>query len=233
MIIILNNKSNLELQEFMEYQKKLQEIKSIHKLVLCPTSIYLSNFNLKNFALGSQNVSSYQQGAYTGEIYAKQLKKLNVDYCIVGHSERRQYQKETNQEIREKINNLLKEKITPILCIGEKKEDKEQNKTIPVLIRELKECLNELEEENVIIAYEPKWAIGSGITPTIDEVDKILLELKKTYPKNKLIYGGSLNQENIKEFKKSQVIDGYLLGGLSLKTQELKEFLEELDQEAN
>lgn len=229
MIVVLNNKSNLDKKEFMEYQNELKKIESSHQLVICPSQIYLNSIDLPTFDLGSQNVSSYHQGAYTGEIYAHQLKSLDVKYCLVGHSERRKYQRETNKDINEKIKRLLEEEITPILCIGETKEQKDSKKTKSVLLSELNECLSEINNNDIIIAYEPIWAIGTGITPTKDEVEDVLKEIKKVYQKNKLIYGGSLNQENIVEFKTSYLIDGYLLGGLSLKPQELKDFISKIE----
>ena len=229
MIVVLNNKSNLDKKEFMEYQNELKKIESSHQLVICPSQIYLNSIDLPTFDLGSQNVSSYHQGAYTGEIYAHQLKSLDVKYCLVGHSERRKYQRETNKDINEKIKRLLEEEITPILCIGETKEQKDSKRTKSVLLSELNECLSGINNNDIIIAYEPIWAIGTGITPTKDEVEDILKEIKKVYQKNKLIYGGSLNQENIVEFKTSELIDGYLLGGLSLKPQELKDFISKIE----
>lgn len=229
MIVVLNNKSNLDKKEFMEYQNELKKIESSYQLVICPSQVYLNSIDLPTFDLGSQNVSSYHQGAYTGEIYAHQLKSLNVKYCLVGHSERRKYQRETNKDINEKIKRLLEEEITPILCIGETKEQKDSKKTKSVLLSELNECLSEINNNDIIIAYEPIWAIGTGITPTKDEVEDVLKEIKKVYQKNKLIYGGSLNQENIVEFKTSYLIDGYLLGGLSLKPQELKDFISKIE----
>ena len=131
--------------------------------------------------------------------------------------------------INEKIKRLLEEEITPILCIGETKEQKDSKKTKSVLLSELNECLSGINNNDIIIAYEPIWAIGTGITPTKDEVEDVLKEIKKVYQKNKLIYGGSLNQENIVEFKTSYLIDGYLLGGLSLKPQELKDFISKIE----
>lgn len=229
MIVVLNNKSNLDKQEFIGYQNELKRIESSHQLVICPSQVYLNSIDLPNFDLGSQNVSSYHQGAYTGEIYAHQLKSLNVKYCLVGHSERRKYQRETNKDINEKIKRLLEEEITPILCVGETKEQKDSKKTKSVLLSELNECLSGINNNDIIIAYEPVWAIGTGITPTKEEVEDVLKEIKKVYQKNKLIYGGSLNQENIAEFKTSDLIDGYLLGGLSLKPQELKDFISKIE----
>lgn len=229
MIVVLNNKSNLDKKEFMEYQNELKKIESSYQLVICPSQVYLNSIDLPTFDLGSQNVSSYHQGAYTGEIYAHQLKSLDVKYCLVGYSERRKYQRETNKDINEKIKRLLEEGITPILCIGETKEQKDSKKTKSVLLSELNECLSGINNNDIIIAYEPIWAIGTGITPTKDEVEDVLKEIKKVYQKNKLIYGGSLNQENIVEFKTSYLIDGYLLGGLSLKPQELKDFISKIE----
>ena len=213
----------------MEYQNELKKIESSYQLVICPSQVYLNSIDLPTFDLGSQNVSSYHQGAYTGEIYAHQLKSLDVKYCLVGHSERRKYQRETNKDINEKIKRLLEEEITPILCIGETKEQKDSKRTKAVLLSELNECLSGINNNDIIIAYEPIWAIGTGITPTKDEVEDVLKEIKKVYQKNKLIYGGSLNQENIVEFKTSYLIDGYLLGGLSLKPQELKDFISKIE----
>ena len=119
MIIVLNNKCHLTKEEFKKYQQELKEITSTHKLILCPSTIHLTNFNLDNMELGSQNVSQFEQGAHTGEISSQQLKSYKVQYCIVGHSERRRENQETSKEINAKLKNLLKNEITPILCIGE------------------------------------------------------------------------------------------------------------------
>ena len=230
MIVILNNKSNLLLDEFIKYQSKLSTITSKHTIVLCPSSIYLSKFYLKNILLGSQNVSSYFEGSYTGEVAASQLKNLGVSYCIVGHSERRKYQRESNQDINRKISMLLDNDIRPILCVGENSNEKEFNLTLIKVINELKECLKDIDDvSKIIIAYEPLWAIGTGETPTKEEIDNVLKKIKEYYPKNIVVYGGSLNSKNIEDINKSTYVDGYLLGGLSLKTEELKEFIEKLD----
>lgn len=227
MKIILNNKCNLILDEFIKYQTHLADIKSKHELILCPPIIYLSKFYLENFKLGSQNVGNNYEGAYTGEISASQLKALGVSYCIVGHSERRKYQKETNLEISQKINMLLDNNIIPILCVGENKAEKEANLTNIKIINEIKDCLKDVDDiSKVIIAYEPIWAIGTGLVPTMEEIDNVLRRIKSDYPQNELIYGGSLSPKNIEEINKSTYIDGYLLGGLSLKYDQLKEFLE-------
>ena len=172
-----------------------------------------------------------KDGAYTGEVSAKQLRSYNVEYCLVGHSERRKYQNETDNEIYEKIIMLLQEHITPILCIGETKEERDNNKVEEVLDKQLNKLLNINDEykEQIIIAYEPVWSIGTGIIPTNKEIEDTILYIKKKLPNNKILYGGSANEENIDTLKQISIIDGYLLGGLSLNIDKLKVFLDKLN----
>ena len=234
MIIALNNKSNLTKIEFDEYQEKLSSIKSISsKLILCPSSTYLALYNLCNIELGAQNVSKYEIGAHTGEIAASQLASLNVKYCIVGHSERRQEQNETSEDTNKKIKNLFSKNIIPILCVGETKEEKENDKTIPLIKKQLEIAIKDLSEDeknNIIIAYEPIWSIGTGLIPTIEDIEEVLSLIKKILPNAKCLYGGSANDENIDYLKMSKLIDGYLLGGLSLKPEKLQIFIEKAEK---
>ena len=232
MIVALNNKSNLTKQEFFKYQESLGQIKCNSTLILCTSLLNIGAFNITNCYLGSQNVSKYEAGAHTGEIAASQLKSYNVKYSIVGHSERRIEQKETTEEINQKIKRLFKEDITPILCIGETKEERTKNLANQVIKEEIYSATKDLTEEEkakLIIAYEPIWSIGTGILPTTREIQEVLAEIKKLLPTTKVLYGGSANEENIEELKKCSLIDGYLLGGLSLKPDLLKIFLEKLE----
>ena len=228
MIIALNNKSNLNKNEFTNYLLQLNKIVTNHKLILCPTFLNIPRANIenKNYLLGAQNVSSNSSGAFTGEISAEQLKEENVKYCIVGHSERRLLQKESLKEISNKIKNLQEQNIIPILCVGETKEEKEDNRTIDVIKREILSAIeNQIDIEKIIIAYEPIWAIGTGVIPKNEEIKKVISEIKKILPSNKVLYGGSCNENNIKELNKITEIDGYLLGGISLKINNLQELL--------
>ena len=225
MIVALNNKSNLEKEEFINYLEGLKNIKTNSNLILCPTFLNIPLVNI-DIPVGSQNVSINDNGAFTGEISAKQLKSFNVKYAIVGHSERRGYQRETNEEIKEKINKLKENDITPILCIGESKEERDNNTYKEVL----KEELSILDaNSNVIIAYEPIWSIGTGVIPTNEEIEEVFKFIKDMFPNNKVLYGGSANVDNVDTLKQIDLIDGYLLGGLSLKPDKLQIFLDILN----
>ena len=232
MIIALNNKSNLGKSEFILYLEKLKNINTVHDLILCPTSLNISLFSPSDLSLGAQNVSRTDDGAYTGEISAKQLKSFNVEYCIVGHSERREYQKESLEEVSEKVKKLLENGIVPILCIGETKEERLSNQYKEVLEKELNSVINSLneeEKEKIIVAYEPIWSIGTGLIPNNEEIEEIIDYIKKFLPNNKVLYGGSANDNNIDQLNEVNGIDGYLLGGLSLKPDNLKVFLDKIN----
>lgn len=232
MIIALNNKSNLTKEEFSIYQKELNYIKTFHEIILCPSSLYLSDFDLVNIKLGCQNVSAHDTGAHTGEIAAEQLASFDVKYCLVGHSERRQELKETDNMINQKIKRLLENNIIPILCIGETESERTANKTVEIIENQLKQATINLtrdEQQKIIFAYEPIWAIGTGNIPTNLEIKTVFSKINTLYPDNKVLYGGSANDTNIDSLKAVEEIDGYLLGGLSLQPKKLQSFLEKLE----
>lgn len=232
MIIALNNKSNLTKEEFLKYKEDIQKLNfKTSNVILIPSNIYLAAANIPNISLGSQNVSMYEMGPHTGEVSASQLKQLGVSYCLVGHSERRKEQHETNIEIRNKIKNLLNQGIIPILCIGETKEEK--NTAHTVIYQELQEALIGLTEEElkkVIIAYEPVWSIGTGLIPTSTEIESIVTKIKETYPNNLVLYGGSVTLENIEKLTKENAVDGYLLGGLSLQLDKVQILIDKIEK---
>ena len=232
MIVALNNKSNLTKEEFLVYQEELGKINCASTMILCASPLNIANYNLTNCHWGSQNVSKDLVGAHTGEIAASQLKSYGVEYCIVGHSERRQDQKETNEEIAQKIQNLYAEGIKPILCCGETKEERESGKLIEVIKQEIisaTENLTSEEKDELIVAYEPIWSIGTGLIPTIEEIEEVFKLINNLLPNTKVLYGGSANDKNIDELKQCSLIEGYLLGGLSLKPENLKVFIEKLE----
>lgn len=232
MIIALNNKSNLTKEEFLKYQEDIQKLNfRTSNVILIPSNIYLAAANIPNISLGSQNVSMYEMGPHTGEVSASQLRQLGVSYCLVGHSERRKEQHETNIEIRNKIKNLLNQGIIPILCIGETKEEK--NTAHTVIYQELQEALIGLTEEElkkVIIAYEPVWSIGTGLIPPSTEIENIVTKIKEKYPNNLVLYGGSVTIDNIEKLTRENAVDGYLLGGLSLQLDKVQILIDKIEK---
>ena len=202
-------------------------------VVICPTSIHLDYMtkNKKEFYVGAQNVSQHKDGAFTGEISADSLSDLNVNFCIVGHTERRQFFFEKNEEINYKSENLIKNNIIPIICIGETLEDKEKGITNDILEEQLKKSIPISSNfENSIIAYEPVWAIGTGLTPTNEEINEthsFIRQHNAKFNKFKIIYGGSVKSNNAKEITSLLNVDGALIGGASLKSDEFTKIIQD------
>lgn len=225
-IVIANHKMNMLSSDINIYLKKIKEQINIENVIICPSCIYIPYFLKQNFKVGIQNIFYKSKGAYTGEISPRQAKSMEVDYAIVGHSERRKYFLETNNEINQKIELCLKNNLKVILCIGENKEEKYEGKTKEVLESELVENLANISNlEDVIIAYEPIWAIGTGRTATAEQANEtigyIRSVIERAYGREvaeavRIQYGGSVNPSNIKELMAQEHIDGALVGGASL-----------------
>ena len=187
--------------------------------------------NLLNFGfLGSQDISRFNDGAKTGDISADMVIDKGCTFSILGHSERREFYNETNKDVSEKLRICLEKNILPVICIGESLEDYNAGKTLEVLDMQIKEIFTSLStKKTVVIAYEPVWAIGSGKTPTPDDVNNIHQHIKDIVQSIaeieaiSVIYGGSVNCENAKSFFQEANIDGALIGGASLNG---KEFLD-------
>lgn len=180
-------------------------------------------------AVGAQDVSSHESGAYTGEVSAAMLKDLRAEYCIVGHSERRAYHGETDGDINEKLFALLREGLCPILCVGESLDQRDCGITLPFVAEQIRAGLAGVSPEqmaSVVIAYEPIWAIGTGRTATADQAQEVCAHiravLEELYDKElaqsvSILYGGSMNAGNAAELLAMPDIDGGLIGGASLK----------------
>ena len=183
----------------------------------------------KTCLIGAENCSEYSSGAYTGEVSAEMLADFNIDFCLVGHSERRTIFAETDEQINEKIKQLIKNKITPLFCIGETLKEYENKETKKVIKKQIEKGLkgiNASELNNLIIAYEPVWAIGTGKTADAKTINNITEYIKnlllKMYGENsksiKVLYGGSVNSENASNLL-TDLVDGALVGGASLNAE--------------
>ena len=201
--------------------------------MVCPPSIYLemaSDFADESFfTVGAQNVSEHENGAYTGEISAEMLAAVDIEYCIIGHSERRKYFEESNSALAEKANKLLDNDITPIFCCGEVITEGEKNIHFEVVKKQIEEGLfhlNKDEFSNIVIAYEPVWAIGTGLTASPEQAQEMHAFIRKMISEKygekiasetSILYGGSCNPTNAAELFSQQDVDGGLIGGASLK----------------
>ena len=231
-IVAGNWKMNLNLSDSTRLIDEINT-KEIHpdvELIVAPPSIYLSSLNKKqhHFSLSAQNIHFEENGAFTGEISAEMLSSLNINYAIVGHSERRSMFHETDEIIFKKVKSLLKYNISPIFCCGESKEEREEGRAFEVVSNQLNYLLSDLNEDQIrkiIIAYEPVWAIGTGLTASPEDAQKMHKHIResladqfslKTAENIAILYGGSCKPKNAKDIFSQDDIDGGLIGGASL-----------------
>ena len=223
------------LDELMSELEKV-ELPRDTQVIVCPPFPYLemaSDYaNDSYFMVGAQNVSDQEKGAYTGEVSAAMLESCEIDYCIVGHSERRAYYGETDELVAAKVNQLLAHGLKPIVCVGEVLEEREAGRQLEVVKRQVEKGLFHLDGEDikkVVIAYEPVWAIGTCKTATPDQAQEIHARIrgllaakygKETADEISILYGGSCKHSNAKELFANPDVDGGLIGGASLKAQD-------------
>ena len=217
------NKTPKETKEYLEtFLRLIEGVDDNVEILICPpfTSLCIAWDILKGskVKLGAQNCHYEQKGAFTGEISLDMLKELGVSYVIVGHSERRWIFGETDELINKKVIACLEKGIRPILCVGEKIEEREAGMTLKVIESQLKLALSGLDEvsERIDIAYEPVWAIGSGNPATPEDAQLVHSFIKELLGKVRVLYGGSINPQNAGEFLSMPDVDGLLVGGASL-----------------
>jgi triosephosphate isomerase len=181
-----------------------------------------------NVKIGAQNMHHEKQGAYTGEVSADMIKDAKAEYVIIGHSERRQFFGETDDAIAKKIKAATQAALIPVMCIGESEKDRDENNTFSVLDKQVKNGLKDLDSEDLstlVLAYEPIWAIGTGKTASVDQVNEVHKYLRSLmaqlfsddFAENiRILYGGSVKPENVNELMALEDVDGALVGGASL-----------------
>ena len=232
MLIAANWKMNLDKYSIMSYIKQLETCNFSNDIKLCifPPVIYINFLYelIKNtpILIGGQNCHYQPFGAFTGEVSAISLKEFDCKYVILGHSERRTYNKETNQNIKKCAESGIKAKLKPIICVGENIDIRENGTAKKFIKKQILESLPD-KFDTLIIAYEPVWSIGTGKIPNKDEIKEMHKYIKEiVYSKAKknidVLYGGSVNQTNIKDILSVENVEGVLVGGSSLK---IKEFL--------
>ncbi|WP_412031434.1 triose-phosphate isomerase [Metamycoplasma buccale] len=224
--IIGNLKMNLTYKESQEYIKKLK--KAINKTSLSNVTIGIAFSHdamslikwhrNRNFLFGTQNIFHLSKGAYTGEVSVRSASEFQLDFVLLGHSERRIMFNETNELINHKMEVLEQTKIRPILCVGENLEEFNENKTEEVIKNQLSLCLRGINKlGDLIVSYEPIYAIGNGMIPELSHIRKIVKFIKNfTHHKVPVLYGGSVSITNIEELNTINELDGYLVGGAAL-----------------
>ena len=250
-IIIGNWKLNLDHLEAIQLFQKLNyslntDIDEKISIVVAPSHTSLRSIQTiidadkLNIFLSSQDVSMFNDGAYTGEVSAHQLAKLNISYCIVGHSERRQHFNETDEFVNIKVNNLINKEITPIICFGESNDQRTEGNYMDFLINQIENSTKGLRKDKVdeiIFAYEPIWAIGTGQNASLQDIVEVISKVKEFISKKsffneekiKFIYGGSVSPDNSYEILNSKIIDGALVGGASLDVDKFIKIIESVD----
>lgn len=221
-IVAANLKMNLNYEEIKNYVQKIENYDN-KNIIFIPTSIYAPYFLNRGYSVGVQNCYCMDKGAYTGEVSPSQIKSMGIDYVLIGHSERRIYFKEDNDLLNKKIREALKNNLKVIYCIGETEEERNLGKTKEVLKEELMSGLKDIDDE-VIIAYEPVWAIGTNVTPTSLEIEDAISYIKSLY-NYPTLYGGSTNDKNIEELNSIKNVDGFLIGGASLDVEKLEKII--------
>ncbi len=240
-IVAGNWKMNLLDEEvinfIVDFNSKKNSIESEAEIIILPASIYLDTMISMpdwDIKIGAQNCSQFNNGAYTGEISAAMLRDFDYDsenlhYCLVGHSERRAYFNETNFICADKVNRLLENKLKPIYCCGEELKDRESENHFSLVQAQIEEGLFHLSEDElkqVVIAYEPVWAIGTGVTASSEQAQEMHLFIRTLLDKRygdevansiSILYGGSCKPDNARELFNQTDIDGGLIGGASLK----------------
>lgn len=224
------------LQEAKELFDFAASVDSKHQVIICPPFVYLESLSKpSDISLGAQNCHWEESGAYTGEVSAAMLKDFGVEYVIVGHSERRWGLGETDEVVNKKIRAIFNNKMIPILAVGEREKDESKEEFV---INQVEKAIAGVSKErlnNIIFAYEPVWAIGTGLADTPDNALSAALLIRKTLSKTigdsaasklKVLYGGSVDSKNAADFLNQDGIDGLLVGGASVKKEEFRKILE-------
>lgn len=229
-IIVANWKMYLSTQKAILLAGKLKTVVHTKKVIIAPSYTALSGVGRtiedSDIELAAQNVSWDGYGAYTGEVCALDLKELKCKYVILGHSERRKHFKETYETVNKRVQFAIKNKLIPIVCVGENLRERRSGHAWRVLKHQLDVALKRVDKHKIMIAYEPIWAIGTGHAEDPADANKIHAHIK-SHLKNgtKVLYGGSVNVLNYKKFLQRKNIDGLLVGGASVKLNQIKEII--------
>jgi triosephosphate isomerase len=215
---VANWKMNLPIEGVAHYCSQLVSSTDRKEIIVCPPFPFIKELcgaTQGKFKIGAQSSSVFEKGAYTGDVSAALLEAVGCSYCLVGHSERRNYFGETNEEVALKAQLLEKNHITPIICVGETSDQRKTGQTFDVIQQQL---VTLSLRTPFLVAYEPVWAIGTGSAATSDQLIEIYKWLAEKMPGVPLLYGGSVSEENIENILEIKMIQGVLVGGAALQS---------------
>ncbi len=232
-LIIGNWKMNGLIAQLSEIDNLDNELSQIHHIkchvVICPPATLLvsatQNSENSKVAFGGQDCHFEEKGAHTGDISAEMLANSGAQYVIVGHSERRADHDETDEIVQNKAKAAFRAGLTPIICVGESEKERKKGRALEVVLSQLEKSIPDDIKKGIIVAYEPVWAIGTGLVPSIDDIDEMHLAIRKLLikrfadlgEKTPILYGGSMKASNAEEILKIKDVNGGLVGGASLK----------------
>lgn len=230
-LVIANWKLNGSLSLAKEFSEAWSSfVENGIQAAICPPLVYVGQAaaNFPEVVWGAQNCSEFEQGAYTGEVSASMIAETGAHYVLVGHSERRTLFQESNEQVAKKARAIQSAGMTPVVCIGETLAEREAGKVSEVIENQLAQSLTDVEFKNVVIAYEPVWAIGTGVTASPEQAQEVHQEIRKwlahqdmgAAEKIQILYGGSMKPANATELLSQQDIDGGLIGGASLHVEQ-------------
>lgn len=251
-LIMGNWKMQFKLSDAMQLTTDLRDslfdFKGEVDVVVCPSYPHLHEVSkdLPDYIkLGGQDMFWEKEGAFTGAVSGLQLKEIGCSYVILGHSERRHIFGEKNEEVNNKVKSAFENDLIPVICVGEKEEERSSGKTNEIIKTQLESAVEELKEDQIeksIIAYEPVWAIGSGKAASGNDAEKVIKLIRKIIEgkysskvaeKVRILYGGSVTPDNIEEFAVKEDIDGILGGGVSLKAEDFVKVIEKTNEIKN
>lgn len=231
--VVGNMKMMMSSKELSTYLRKINSSIFSNHVIICPTNIFVPYFLKQYYQVGLQNVYFEEEGPYTGEVSPKQARSLGVCCTLVGHSDRRLSFRETDTIVNKKVLTALRDGLSVILCVGETLEEKELLKTDRVLKKQITYALRYVKDlSQVMIAYEPVWAIGTRVIPKNEEIEsavryiKDVIQKEYDYSNMKVLYGGSVDDENIKSIASISNLDGVLVGKASCDAEKFLRIIE-------
>ncbi len=236
-IVAANWKMHFTLQQAAETAQSIKELIQPEgvSVILCPPFVYLRTvheiLHSTPIAVGAQNMYHEEKGAFTGEISPIMLLSIGCEYVIIGHSERRHIFNEDNNLINMKINSAIKHGLKPILCVGETLNERKNGLQLTVVKEQLESALDGIDSKGeLIVAYEPVWAIGTGVAADVDTISKMHAFIRSIVDDTPILYGGSVKPENASELSAIEDVDGFLVGSASLDAKKFAEIIDKFRQ---